>query len=396
MLLADGTQTLGPALEGAFPGANAGAWAAVLLVSLSTLAGAWLARRNSAKVTVWLAIASAMMLITALADLLPDAWRDAEENGVPLWGVGLAIAFGFTVITYFTRRGCGHEGAGSVKGRHALGLRHRAEEAVDVALFGGMGTAAALTLHRTIEGATLALTASTVVVIALMVHSAGEGLALAALLDMAKQRLAPWLVVSCAGPAVGVLLATVAPLPGQVVPILLGVVTGVLLRAAIVGFKLAAAKQENGRLSKRHLTIAAGVAVTAGGLLVTSHGMPGQDHSRTEPSHHVADGDTPGSPTPVPPHRTPAPQARTSAQAPLTRAQLRAAVAAERMNLVGVFARTDDTTKNVQIRGILRALPGYGAAEIANLLAAGGIDAGRRVGELTERQRRYLLNAVTG
>ncbi|MFC7641231.1 hypothetical protein ACFQX6_09770 [Streptosporangium lutulentum] len=84
---------------------------------------------------------------------------------------------------------------------HAPGLHRRVREVVDAALFGGMGTAAALTLHRAIEGATLALTASVVVVIALMVHSAGEGLALAALLDMAKQRLAPWLVVSCVSPA---------------------------------------------------------------------------------------------------------------------------------------------------------------------------------------------------
>ena len=277
MLLANGTQMLGPALEGASPGA--GAWAAVLLVSLSTLAGAWLARRNSTKVTVWLAIASAMMLITALADLLPDAWRDAAETGVPLWAVGLAIAVGFLVITYFTRKGCGHghEGTKPAGGRHAPGLHRRVKEAVDAALFGGMGTAAALTLHRAIEGATLALTASAVVVIALMVHSASEGLALAALLDMAKQRLAPWLVVSCASPAAGVLIATIAPLPGQIVPILLGMVTGVLLRTAVVGLRLAAASQAGGRLSKRHLTIAAGVAAIAGVLLITTHDVPGED-----------------------------------------------------------------------------------------------------------------------
>src|ERR1044072_6225268 len=140
MVTAEGTSALGPALEGAAPGA--GAWAAVLLVSLSTLAGAWLARRNSARMTVWLAIASATMLITALADLLPDAWRDAGETGVPLWAGGLTIVFGFLVITYFTRKGCGpghgHGDSRPVGGRHAPGLHRRIGKAVDAALFGGM------------------------------------------------------------------------------------------------------------------------------------------------------------------------------------------------------------------------------------------------------------------
>jgi zinc transporter ZupT len=396
MLLANRTQMLGPALEGASPGA--GAWAAVLLVSLSTLAGAWLARRNSTEVTVWLAIASAMMLITALADLLPDAWRDAAETGVPLWAVGLAIAFGFLVITYFTRKGCGHrhghEGSTPAGGRHAPGLHRRVKEAVDVALFGGMGTAAALTLHRAIEGATLALSASAVVVIALMVHSAGEGLALAALLDMAKQRLAPWLVVSCASPAAGVLIADIAPLPAQIVPILLGMVTGVLLRTALVGLRLAAAGQAGSRLSKRHLTIAACVATIAGVLLVTMHGALGEDHAQTGQTHHVADHAPPAPPAPpataTPLRRQPAPQA----QPPLTQPQLRVAVAAGRMSLAEVLARTDDTTKNAHVGWLLRALPGDGAAEIAALLTADGIDVNRRIGDLTEQQRRYLLHAV--
>ncbi|MFC7641229.1 hypothetical protein ACFQX6_09760 [Streptosporangium lutulentum] len=64
------------------------------------------------------------------------------------------------------------------------------------------------------------------------------------------------------------------------------------------------------------------------------------------------------------------------------------------MSVAEVLARTDATTKNARIGWLLRALPGHGAAEIANLLAAGGIDAGRRIGELTEQQRRHLLNSV--
>jgi ZIP family zinc transporter len=203
--------------EGKSPGREA--WAAVALVSVSTLAGAWLARRNSKRLVVWLAIASATMLVIALTDLLPDAWKEAVETGLPLWVIGIAVATGFLVITYFTRKGCGHDhGSDSGNrsaGRHAAGRHRRLKEAVGAALFGGMGTAAALTTHRAIEGMTLAFSASIVVVIALMVHSASEGLALAALLQIAKQRLAPWLVVSCVSPVVGVVFATVSPLPGR-------------------------------------------------------------------------------------------------------------------------------------------------------------------------------------
>lgn len=266
------TQAVGPVLERGEP-PGGGAWIAVILVSASTLAGAWLARRESKRLAVWLAVASAVMMIIALTDMLPDAWQDAVETGVPLWVIGTAAAFGFLVITYFTRKGCAcpSDSGRRPAGLHAPGRHRRLKEAVSAALFGGMGTAAALTTHRAIEGATLALTASAVVIVALMVHSASEGLALAALLDMAGQRLVPWLVVACVSPAAGVLVATVSPLPGQVVPVLLGMVTGVLLRTAIVGLKLAAGRQENGRLTRGQLAIAATVAIAVGVLLAMAH-----------------------------------------------------------------------------------------------------------------------------
>src|SRR4051812_26089462 len=118
MLPAYWTQTMGSVLKGGEP-PGAGAWIAVILVSVSTLAGAWLARRESEHLAVWLAIASAVMVIIALTDVLPDAWQDAVETGVPLWVVGIAAAFGFLVITYFTRKGCA---CPSGSGRRPIGL----------------------------------------------------------------------------------------------------------------------------------------------------------------------------------------------------------------------------------------------------------------------------------
>ncbi|MGI5158774.1 hypothetical protein [Microbispora sp. CA-102843] len=369
------------------------------LVCASTLAGAWLARRNSERMTIWLAIASAMMLVTALVDLLPDAWHDAAESGTPLWMVAAAAVFGFTVITYFTRKGCAcpHDEDQPRAGRHAPGLHRRVKEVVGAALYGGMGTAAALTLHRAIEGATLALTASAVIILALTVHSASEGLALAALLDMAKQRLSPWLVVACLSPAVGVLIATLRPLPQQWVPILLGVVIGVLSRTAIVGMRLAGSRQRNGRLSKRHLAIAATVSLTAGALLAAAHGM----HEEEE-----------GAQTAEPPGRAMAAGsastravahvavARLSESSPVsavsrlpTRAELRAAVASGHMSAAQVVNREDSVTRHIPVAGLLRALPRHDRSPAAALMAASGIGKRARVGDPSERQRQSLLRA---
>ncbi|GAA0988981.1 hypothetical protein GCM10009555_071890 [Acrocarpospora macrocephala] len=358
-------------------------WLAAALICLSTLAGAWLARRKARQVTGWLAVASALMLVTALIDMLPDAWRGAVENGVPLWAVGLAILSGFLVITYFTRKGCGHEHTGPAGGNHAPGLHRRVKEVLSAAVFSGLGTAAALSVHRAVEGATLALTTSAIVVIALMVHSTSEGLALTTLLDMASRRLAPWLVLSCVSPAAGILIATISPLPPRVEPILIGVVAGVLLRTALVGLKLAAIRQADGRLPKRHAVSAIGVAGTVAVLLVAAHLLPGGGE------HPVATGQMMVRlPQPAP---TPTP----TRFSPVSREHLRAAVAAGYMSLSEVFARTDDLTKGTHIGWLLRTLPGHQPDEVKKLLAANDIAPDHRLGDLSDRQRAYLLEVIS-
>ncbi|ETK36661.1 hypothetical protein [Microbispora sp. ATCC PTA-5024] len=399
---------------------------AVLLVCVSTLVGAFLARRNSKRMSLWLAVASAMILVTALVDLAPDAWAEAAEAGVPPWALGLSAGFGFLVITYFTRRGCAcPDDQPPRAGMHAPGLHRRVKQGVDAAVFGGMGTAAALTLHRAIEGAALALTASVVVVIALVVHSASEGLALAALLDIARRRLVPWLVVACLSPAVGVLTASLSPLPDRIVPILLAVVMGVLCRTAIVGMKLAAGRQEGGRLSSRHIAIAAGAAAGAGILLAGAHTLDGDDgHEEAAGGAMSAELDSaeaaltvtpapttpprrrqqvhpsvlPPTPHPGSPARSTAPGRRPGqppeAAAPLSRSELSRAVRSGRLSLTQVLQRTDPVTRQTPVRSVLSALPGATAQSVRTLLAATGIGAGEQVADLSDRQRRVLLTAV--
>ena len=132
---------------------------AVVLVAVATMVGAWLARRGSGRSALLPAAVSGILLIIAVLDLLPDAWDEAHEAGVPLWAVPVTALASYGVMGAVVRIGypCKPGRAGVV------------------------GAASGLALHRFLEGSTLALTASVAVVAALLVHAAGEGLALAAL-----------------------------------------------------------------------------------------------------------------------------------------------------------------------------------------------------------------------
>ncbi|MET9242661.1 hypothetical protein [Nonomuraea sp. NPDC003709] len=363
-------------------------WAAVGLVALSTLAGAHLAQRKADRISVWLAVASALMLITALTDVMPDAWREAVATHVPVWLVALAGLFGYVVITHFTRHGCAHQHDVGRRARHAPGMHRRVEQAVSAAVYGGVGTAVALSLHRMIEGATLVLAASIIVVAALMIHSAGEGVALTAMLDLARKPLAPWLALACLSPAAGVVLASVAPLPPQSVPILLGVLTGVLLRTAMVGLQMARA---SGRLPRRQVVVVATGVLAVGGLLVTAQAMlPG---ALPAPAVPVAAARLGGPPTPQPRPPSPRPKPTTGPE-PMTPGELRTAVAAGRLGLEALLSRTDLATIGADVETVLRALPGRSATEITRVLRRGRILSGASIGDLTLRQRHYLLLAL--
>ncbi|MFI7132371.1 hypothetical protein ACIBQ1_42310 [Nonomuraea sp. NPDC050153] len=364
-------------------------WAAVGLVALSTLAGAHLAQRKADRISVWLAVASALMLITALTDVMPDAWREAVATHVPVWLVALAGLFGYAVITHFTRHGCAHPHEVGRRARHAPGMHRRVEQAVNAAVYGGVGTAVALSLHRMIEGATLVLAASIIVVAALMIHSAGEGLALTAMLDLARKPLVPWLALACLSPAAGVLLASVAPLPPQSVPILLGVLTGVLLRTALVGLQMARA---SGRLARRQVVVVATGVLAVGGLLVIAQTMLVDE--LPAPAVPVAAARLAGKPS-IPQPRTPSPRPKPSpGPEPMTAGELRAAVAAGRLGLEALLSRTDLATIGADVETVLRALPGRSATEITRVLRRGRIGSGASIGDLTLRQRHYLLLAL--
>ncbi|MET9953656.1 hypothetical protein ABZ135_19165 [Streptomyces sp. NPDC006339] len=102
-----------------------------------------------------------------------------------------------------------------------------------------------IAVHRVVEGASLGLAPSLPLAIGLVLHAVGEGLALAVLLGAETGRLRLWLPVAALSPAAGLLLTAVRPVPDSVVPVVLAVVAGALLRMAWVGVKLAIAERRS-------------------------------------------------------------------------------------------------------------------------------------------------------
>ncbi|MEU2977733.1 hypothetical protein ABZ678_12170 [Streptomyces hirsutus] len=191
---------------------------AVVLVTVATVVGAWPARRGFGRPALPPAAASGILLIIAVLDLLPEAWDEAHETGVPQWTVPLTALASYGVMGAVVRMGCPCE-----PGRA-----------------GGIGAASGLALHRFLEGVTLALTASVAVVAALLVHAAGEGLALAALPGaQPRRRVAPWIGLACLSPVAGAFVTSALPIPDGLMPLLLAFVGGVLAQAAWVALRLA-------------------------------------------------------------------------------------------------------------------------------------------------------------
>ncbi|MEV6317842.1 hypothetical protein [Streptomyces sp. NPDC051776] len=191
---------------------------AVVLVSVATVVGAWLARRGAGRSAILLAGASGILLVIAILDLLPDAWADAHEAGVPQWAVPLSALASYGVMGAVVRFGCPCEASRA----------------------GGMGAASGLALHRFLEGATLTVTASVAVVSAILVHAVGEGLALAALLGVQPwRRVAPWIGLACLSPVAGAFVTSALPVPEGLMPLLLACACGILAQAAWVALRLA-------------------------------------------------------------------------------------------------------------------------------------------------------------
>lgn len=83
-----------------------------------------------------------------------------------------------------------------------------------------------------------------------------------------------------------------------------------------------------------------------------------------------------------------------SAEARRERRELLDALAAQRVALADVLARSDNVARKTRVAQVIRALPGYGPTRTAKAMAAAGVDGRKRVGGLGARQRGALVDAV--
>jgi hypothetical protein len=85
-----------------------------------------------------------------------------------------------------------------------------------------------------------------------------------------------------------------------------------------------------------------------------------------------------------------------AADARKARGALLAEVKSGALGLAQVFDRADeDVVKKTRVAQVLRALPGYGPAKVAALMAASSVDEKRRVGGLSAAQRARLIEGVS-
>ena len=85
-----------------------------------------------------------------------------------------------------------------------------------------------------------------------------------------------------------------------------------------------------------------------------------------------------------------------AAEARKARSALLAEVKSGKTSVAEVFGRSgeDEIVKKTRVVQVLRAVPGYGPAKVAALMATSGVDEKRRVGGLSGSQRERLLEAL--
>jgi hypothetical protein len=83
-----------------------------------------------------------------------------------------------------------------------------------------------------------------------------------------------------------------------------------------------------------------------------------------------------------------------ASEARKSRSELLAALKSGTTSMTEVLAREDDVAKKTKVAAAVKALPGYGPAKAAAVLAQAGIPDTRRIGGLGEQQRRRLTKAL--
>lgn len=197
---------------------------------LSTTAGGLAALRWPARIEWLMALAGGVVLGAALFDLLPEAVEHAEEHGLdPRWPIG-AVLVGFLLFSAFERWTHHHHHHG----------HEEVDEAAPPDVVGLIGAAGFIT-HSFFDGVAIGIgfkvddAVGLLVALAVIGHDFADGLNTVSLLRAARhsdfrQRVGLGLVAGA--PLVGAIVASVAPVPDDVLPIALGFFSGVFVFAA--------------------------------------------------------------------------------------------------------------------------------------------------------------------
>jgi ZIP family zinc transporter len=229
---------------------------AAILPFFSTLAGGFAALRLRHRIHAIMALAAGVVVATALADLLPEAYELAGPERVLDVGVAAVVGFiGFSLIEAFLHQ-ASFEHAGSVGHEHDDVHGHKHHEGHDhqaaraAALEGRRATGdppslllgilppASLIVHSTLDGFAIGLgfqagaEIGIIVLIAVLAHDFADGMNVVTLaLDAARgERLAVvLLVVDALAPVVGAALSTLVSISPSTLGLLLAVFGGAFI-----------------------------------------------------------------------------------------------------------------------------------------------------------------------
>jgi zinc transporter ZupT len=223
--------------------------AAAILPFFSTLAGGYAALRLRHRLHAIMALAAGVVVATAVADLLPEAFALVGEDRVLEVGIAAVIGFiGFSLIEAFL-----HQASFEHAGSHDHAHDHEHDESHDHdaartaalqaarsgrATFLGILPPASLIVHSTLDGLAigLAFQAGTelgfIVLVAVLAHDFADGMNVVTLaLDAARgERLAVGLLVLDAiAPVAGAALSTLVSIPPATLGLLLATFGGAFI-----------------------------------------------------------------------------------------------------------------------------------------------------------------------
>ncbi|HEX3264204.1 MAG TPA: ZIP family metal transporter [Candidatus Limnocylindrales bacterium] len=226
---------------------------AAILPFFSTLAGGYAALRLHHRLHVLMALAAGVVVATAVADLLPEAFELAGSGGA--LGIGVAVVSGFIGFSFleaflhqtsFEHGGApGHDHAGGLAHRHdedhdPVGIEAAQEAPRTQARPGiiGLLPPSSLVVHSAMDGVAIGLgfqageSIGLIVLIAVLAHDFADGMNIVTLaLDAARGRgtAVAFLVLDAIAAPAGALLSTLISIEDATLGLLLAVFAGIFL-----------------------------------------------------------------------------------------------------------------------------------------------------------------------